>query len=565
MLFVTTLVCNIMFGFLNYLCTFAILLAWVAFITFLKRYAYLNDRHPSVFDMIAYSGFTVSTMMGRIFCVKNNNAILLSFLMVYNIAGQSILHLPMRNGNVDKAFGNIVMYIFQMLNTWIIAVTYIIFFRIGNLGVRDAGMQWNDWVFVLLMLAYASFNIAKFAFCDRVEMPDWMPLLLDDIRCNIRPGGMYGFALWAWSAMITTLMISIEINATTILLSFIGCMAAYWIMKHGMQYVTSNTKAVCIIFEIFILIEQFIILCMEEYTFPLCVPFMVMPLVYGSYLLYGNDCSDCQAEGMSVMTLWLLLSKFMGPPVENFIMMLIFAVAFIKVFLYNRMHYKAWAYILLLLTVLFHTDSIADIISDNIRIFADVHEYINNLLEFLPYLATALIHLYVSNFMSSKGEKIASLIVNGCIMLAGLGLLHDYAHSIVFMPCIVVTVLIFIHNSREILDWEEQRGKPALLEAYVACKYVILIMTIAGAAGINDIISSLVLVALSVASIFVGFKLKRCGFRVFGLVMSMIGIAKLLVVDVHSSNTAINAGCFVICGILCLMVSYLYNKAENNV
>ncbi len=50
----------------------------------------------------------------------------------------------------------------------------------------------------------------------------------------------------------------------------------------------------------------------------------------------------------------------------------------------------------------------------------------------------------------------------------------------------------------------------------------------------------------------------------YGLVLSIISVIKLIIIDISYDNLALRAASFLVCGLLCFAISYIYNKLDKN-
>jgi len=75
-------------------------------------------------------------------------------------------------------------------------------------------------------------------------------------------------------------------------------------------------------------------------------------------------------------------------------------------------------------------------------------------------------------------------------------------------------------------------------------------------------IVSILLVLIACICIAVGFKKIFTSFRVYGLVLTIIAVLKLVTYDIMELNSMVRVGAFVVGGILCFIISRLYNNAS---
>ncbi len=98
--------------------------------------------------------------------------------------------------------------------------------------------------------------------------------------------------------------------------------------------------------------------------------------------------------------------------------------------------------------------------------------------------------------------------------------------------------------------------------AYISGKYTLLAAAILNALDAVNYAYSIVFLLISIASIVVGFKIKNKSMRLFGLVLSMLSIVKLIMFDVSYSNTLMRALSFLASGLICFGISLVYNRID---
>ena len=94
-------------------------------------------------------------------------------------------------------------------------------------------------------------------------------------------------------------------------------------------------------------------------------------------------------------------------------------------------------------------------------------------------------------------------------------------------------------------------------------KYTILLMVILNSLQTPEFMISIALLIFAVLSIIVGFWKRKKGYRLYGLVLSMLSIFKLIMLDANVMKDAITGSVsFIICGLLCFAISFIYNKIQ---
>ena len=74
---------------------------------------------------------------------------------------------------------------------------------------------------------------------------------------------------------------------------------------------------------------------------------------------------------------------------------------------------------------------------------------------------------------------------------------------------------------------------------------------------------SISLLLFAILSIVFGFYKDAVTFRLYGLVLSIVSVIKLIMFDIRYDSTLENAVSFFVCGLLCFVISFLYNRIDH--
>ena len=77
-----------------------------------------------------------------------------------------------------------------------------------------------------------------------------------------------------------------------------------------------------------------------------------------------------------------------------------------------------------------------------------------------------------------------------------------------------------------------------------------------------NFVMSIACLLLAIASIIIGFAGDYKSIRIYGLVLSMISIFKLIMIDISYANTLGHALSFFVSGVLCFVISLIYNLID---
>ena len=126
---------------------------------------------------------------------------------------------------------------------------------------------------------------------------------------------------------------------------------------------------------------------------------------------------------------------------------------------------------------------------------------------------------------------------------------------------ILLSLGIYYLISREIIKIQS-----VLIQAYIgltatlivnsACRGLLTLFTI-------QYIFSIVTMITALICIFAGFAAKTKGLRVYGLIVVMICVIKLVTFDVEAADSLSRVAAFVVSGIVCFIISGIYNKVES--
>ena len=146
--------------------------------------------------------------------------------------------------------------------------------------------------------------------------------------------------------------------------------------------------------------------------------------------------------------------------------------------------------------------------------------------------------------------------INALLMIAGC-VFMDISDELVWkLTVILLSVLLFFINSKRLLPRHKYAGY------YITLKYTALMLIILSSFDVVNYAVSICLLVFAIISIVAGFYKDMIAFRLYGLVLSMISIFKLLMIDIKYDSTIENAISFFVSGVLCFVISFIYNRID---
>ena len=291
----------------------------------------------------------------------------------------------------------------------------------------------------------------------------------------------------------------------------------------------------------------------------------ILMLIAG--ILLSSDQFKYLAYAYTFIGIWLSNEQtiFLQFTKSRIPMLLIAAVIILAAFAYNHVKYsKIDKYILTGLTCF-------------LIIYSWRKDLFGSVVAFLILAAISLYmntdHYRLDRVTKAKENEsqILGLVVNGVMMLSFLELVwisKELAHrSDVFdsgkliMTLLVVLfgIALFIINNKNLY---ELKIAEKVVSIYMSIKITLLIFSVLHLFEPQSYIMSIVGLLIAIGSIALGFKIKNKSFRLYGLVLTLICVAKLILIDIEYESVLLLPLGFFFAGILCFAISWIYSKLE---
>lgn len=176
------------------------------------------------------------------------------------------------------------------------------------------------------------------------------------------------------------------------------------------------------------------------------------------------------------------------------------------------------------------------------------------------FLASAVLHILLIKLRAFDEDRVGFEIVAGC-MTVFLMLWGSYAvyQEYLNVCSMAVTLALYTMNTVNLLKKSENFGY------YIGLKYTLCMILLVDAHFELSMLISVLMLLFAAGSIAFGFYKSYKSFRIYGLILSMVSVFKLILFDVSSKSALYNAVGFLVCGLICFGISFLYNKIENRV
>ena len=531
-LYISLLLSNLYFKMLGDIALYCFILIWAVLVKSLSRIKNL------VFEIIGQVGIFIATILGTILCIFDGDDKKFFVLTVFYLLSSCVFseidiaylkymtrfRKSTDDGQTPCYEHRFCSHISKSLNAVIFLIGFVF---MGASGFKTAGIL----IFMLYLLLEYYFTFretCRHGLAFQMLTVANTFLMINFFR-EVRLIPEDYSDIFIYLAAIAVLFYAEKKNAgfklyTLIwcaILAFMGCLSNHWLREHLYVYLT-------------------------------VIPF----LLYGKWKnrkMYLNT-------GVAYLGgLWVLITSYEYSgyrSIECFIMIAAVCAAFL--YICHKAEFvgvKMAGYILLCLTIIeFVSDAAFTLMKDFNRLNFYEIEYISSKSKLIAFFTIAPAHLVLSKrnyFGTKKSVEGMMLAINALLMAAGCIFMHDMPWQI---PTILITVLLFLVNTKKLLP------KHKFVGYYVTFKYTILMISILGAFHAENYIISICLLLFAIASIVAGFYKDTASFRLYGLILSMISIIKLILIDIHYDSALKNALSFFVCGVLCFVISFIYHK-----
>ena len=517
-LYISLLLSNIYFEIINDLTLYFFILIWAIFV------AYLSRLKSQIFKIIGQCGITIAILFGCNLCVHDNE---IGKFFVLNIFLFMTLFIFNYQKNMPTSYEkNLSNNIFTALNLLIIQNAYFnIFSSITDdifsviIAICIIGITCYQ-----LFLAYKKYTLS---------------------------GNNIGFTLinLAYYSIILTFineLTSIEVIKQILLT--ISAITLLILNEYKMKENTIGRN----LFQIVLLytITQ-TVLNIEILQNYIGISIILIPL-----FVYQFFKSDDLFKYIGIALLYIFTFQFPEFAIINFVLgILIYSI--ITLYLFTEEEYKPVFKILSYLMMLLF-------IGYNISlIFEEIVFTIFIVISIINLLAKKSLFKYNMLTKEEDSLSIAMMnIINAILMITSLILIssNEYTGFLNFL-LIIVSIANFYTNTSNLLKEYNGMG----IGIYIVGKFNLLLYVILNSLNAENQIISIFFLLFAIASIILGFILKQKSFRIYGLVLSMISVIKLIMIDISYNSTIEHALSFLISGVLCFVISAIYNQIDKKI
>ena len=512
-LYISLLLSNMYFKVIGDIALYALIVVWAVGVCLLSRY------NNIVFQIIGWIGVVISMIFGVALCGSTDDISKFTVLIIFYLVTSTVLYATHFRKNFND---NICAHVANVISLFVILI--------GSMDIAPDG----HFTFIII-IAYIVAHIVVCFLCTWKEQELGQGLVVDayGLIAVINVGGLVDNGdIWAIVAymMMVALIVASEFR------------------YNGKD---SSRVAVQIFGTVVSCISVFSTYELSRYGI---VPMLILPLII---LGYARRNKVCKIMGLCITYIYVT-DIGISYAIEHFILgLVVMAVLYTLVFLcrnqYNKV-YKSFVHVAgVLLFAFVGSGVLENFIADDQTIAAII------------FLAVALFNVgimkspWAKNPITGEEEKDDVFnVINIIMMLVGLNCMHSYLPIVLKIMVIMATLGIFMVNSKKLLD----KYPNGFGGAYVGIKFTIYMLVLLSSFDATDYVVSISCFLFAVASIAFGFIFKYKALRVYGLVLYMISVFKLIVMDIEYADTIGYAVSFFVAGVLCFAISLIYNYVD---
>ncbi|MBR5180324.1 MAG: DUF2339 domain-containing protein [Lachnospiraceae bacterium] len=540
-IYITLFIGNAYFEIISYITLFVLIAVWTAVILFLSKYKKL------LFEIIGYCGIIIAVMFGTISSIERS--LPMNDTYVYqgaNIGNFIVTIVFFLIGIIAfMIFGKMdtISYIVSNSVTFVCAIPLLIgatFFRFKDKkSIGDPDTEGILFILIILAVFYAvmlAMNLIK----TKKENGVWI--------------NFFGLGHSVVIGLIVNLLFSdtdayypagIIVYAITLIAIECFCIKKFDRQKFVSTYIWLSYLMIMIVAKI-VLAD----------IIDMNIGFFVAAVVF---IIYGFAFNDVFYK-LSGLGFNILMICCIDSTVVVKVITLVVVFALINGFMYFKN--SQYSVVIKLLSYITFIIGLTFAIGYNLMDAEDpywIHALILMVIGAINVLA--LKTPYRKNWEINEDDQgviITGYAINGVLMFYALFVMMMIERNpLLHWIIVLIAVALFMVNSINLLKkWD---GFGAL---YVGIKFTVLLITILVSFNMTDNILSILVFLLSIILISAGFIFKVKGLRIYGLVLSLICVIKLVMIDITYENTVGHALSFFLSGVLCFVISAIYSHVE---
>ncbi|MDE6747544.1 MAG: hypothetical protein K2K21_00560 [Lachnospiraceae bacterium] len=554
-IYISLLLTNLYFKAIGDIVLYVFILVWAVFVCYLSK---CQDR---LFQVIGQCGITIALFFGIVLCVKEFDYAMMFLLSLFFVVTASIFYVTNYSREFHK---NVVNNVFNCINVFQIWV--------GAYSLRPA-FSWAGWAEApgYNRNWWAEYKVEAIAGIMLLFLILQFVLFL---AAKLKEKNI-GFGVFM---IINTILMMLYIsNMTYRTISWRGPdnigiynIGYCWDTIRGIIYIIISVALLVVIEKKFssrhddgkVFIQACILpfFILSVYMVPFFQNHIGLSFVMIPIMLLGYYKDDYIYKYESLLMAVIYCLSDMKYSVEHLCLgLLFFAILGVCMYVKKEQYngkFKLFSYLAGLFFIFLSLNYVMSDMKADYDIGTTIMICVISILNIV-----AMKSRFVKDFKTLQTEKYSVNVtrtINAILMVVSLYKVMAVDNEICHFILVLMAILIFMVNTKNLVD----QNKTMWPGIYIGVKLTILLVTILCSYEAANYVISISAFLFAIISIVLGFRFYVKSFRIYGLFLSMLSVAKLILVDIIYDNTLGHALSFFICGILCFIISMIYHLID---
>lgn len=155
-------------------------------------------------------------------------------------------------------------------------------------------------------------------------------------------------------------------------------------------------------------------------------------------------------------------------------------------------------------------------------------------------------------------------ITTALMYLAGIAIIAFELTGYNIILMLLSTIAIMVVQSRELFKIRDRSEVIGILEGLKYLIYTWTVMVSLLNFEISSLSTSIAGLVIALASITLGFNMKMKGLRLYGLVVTLLMVFKIITIDIGGQNSITRVVSLIVGGLICFAISIVYNKIDKS-
>ncbi len=519
-IYISLILTNFYFKAIDDVTLYLLIAVWAIFVCVLSK------RKSTLFQVIGQCGILIAVFFGCNLCCENEDSTKFVILVFFYLITSLIFMWVHYQRELS---GNLISLIFNHINAWIILF---------------AAYYFNDekivYIVAVIMMLYIA---ASIGLCFKVSFDK----------------NAIGSILAVFNVFIFNRFMSICIEDDFITGVIKLCFAVVLIGLTEWKFKENNVtdKRILQIAMMFTMVIA--VLGMEVWAVDL-----LLIIISAALLVYGYDRRDLTYQFGSIVIM-LLVVLCMDIAWYNYGAGLLYFVLLLALSLWKKEQYSCGIKLCGYIVFFFMLYRTYDIMGE-FSMADEMRSCIQLMLWTIVHVAV-MKTIGLKDYLTGEREKASEAvfgIINAMLMFVATLFILDVENEVLHLLVILTAGVLFMANSGNLLKRYQGKQEEMLAGIYVGVKLTILLWTSLSSFDAANMVVSIACFILAIVGIMIGFGMHFKSLRVYGLVLSIFSVVKLIMIDVNYDNLLGRAAGFFVCGILCFVISLIYNTIDKN-